>query len=179
MLKEGPGQSMVLVCWCMVVEEPGGSTVLVLVEEPGVSTVLVLVEEPGGSMVLVSVEEPGCSTVLMEEGLKNDWDYVQRFAVFFMIDWLILFAESSRCTGITDALPPRMASIKHRTSTSLSDSQPAPLLLKLSTICLYFFLSALTFVQQCATVRWKPLFASSCTIFWYPLLFLTALRCRN
>ena len=75
------------------------------------------------------------------------------------IDGLILFVESSRCTSVTDALLPRTASITSKygksvgTSTSSSDSWPAPLLLKLSTISLYFFLSTLTFARHCATVH--------------------------
>ena len=154
---------------CMVLVlagEPAGSTVLVLIEEPGSSTVLVLVGEAGGSMVLVSIEESGGSTVLVLPDGRGveEWLGIMSngSSSSSANDRLILFAESSRCTSVTDALPPRTTFIMLNykkfvgVSTSSSDSRPATLLIKLSTISLYFFLSALPFARHCATVRWKP-----------------------
>ena len=87
-------------------------------------------------------------------------------------------AVSSSCTGVTDALLPRTASNAEKygksagTSDSSSDSRPAPLLLSLSTICLYLFFKAFIFPLHCATVRWYPRFASSSAI----LMNTTSLR---
>ena len=109
-LVEGPGVSTVLD------EDPGSSMLLVLVEDPGGSMLLVLVEGPGGSMLLVLVEELGGTVVLVlpeRKGVEERLGMMSNSSsLSSAIDGLALFAESSRCTGVTDALPPRMVSIQ-------------------------------------------------------------------
>ena len=77
-----------------------------------------------GSDVLVLLSKAKGVQVLLSAGTL----------VLLLVDGSGASAESRRCVGVTDALPPIMASISYNTksegtSDSSSDSRPTPLLL--------------------------------------------------
>ena len=88
------------------------------------------------------------------------------------VDVGVLGSPISRSTGgFTTALVPKTLcncekNLKSSSIPSSSDSTPAPLLLCLSMMSLYFFFKAFSLSRHCFPLRLKPRVARAAAIFW-------------